>query len=176
MTIKTLHDAPTDDELHAYVDGRLDPARRAAVAAWLEAHPEQAAQVEGWKRDAERLRALAANPEHWVSNAALTPAQVRRGLQARRRRRMGIASEGSPGWAMNAAGAKALPMRALIAALLATTALPAGASPVAAGSAIPPGLLSGTPGGFSLGGLLALPLLSLLFLALTRRLKLVPWA
>ncbi|MEG0315281.1 MAG: hypothetical protein RSB86_00495 [Comamonas sp.] len=37
------------------------------------------------------------------------------------------------------------------------TALPAGASPVAAGSAIPPGLLSGTPGGFSLGGLLALP-------------------
>ena len=37
MTIKTLHDAPTDDELHAYVDGRLDPARRAVVAAWLEA-------------------------------------------------------------------------------------------------------------------------------------------
>ncbi len=37
------------------------------------------------------------------------------------------------------------------------TALPAGASPVAAGSAIPPVLLSGTPGGFSLGGLLALP-------------------
>ena len=37
------------------------------------------------------------------------------------------------------------------------TALPAGASPVAAGSAIPPGLLSGMPSGFSLGGLLALP-------------------
>ena len=32
-------------------------------------------------------------------------------------------------------------------------ALPAGASPAAAGTAITPGLLSGTPGGFSLGGL-----------------------
>ena len=37
------------------------------------------------------------------------------------------------------------------------TALPAGASPAVAGLSTIPGLLSGTPAGFSLGGLLALP-------------------
>ena len=126
MTIKTLHDAPTDDELHAYVDGRLDPARRAVVAAWLEAHPERAAQVEGWKRDAEHLRVLAANPERWPANASLTPAQVRRGLQARRRRRVGIAASwafafvigGGAGWQMRELrpSPSALPMADAVAA------------------------------------------------------------
>lgn len=106
MNIRTLPPEPDDDDLHAYVDGRLDPARRTAIAAWLEAHPARAAQVDGWKRDAERLRALHAHPEHWTPNAALEPARVRHRLHARRRRRMGIAASlllafgmgGGAGW------------------------------------------------------------------------------
>lgn len=92
MNTDALYPSPDDSELHAYVDGRLDAARRADVEAWLAAHPLQAAEVDGWKRDAERLRALHAHPEHWASNAALQPAQVRRRLRARRRAHLGIAA------------------------------------------------------------------------------------
>lgn len=47
---------PSDDELHAYVDERLEPVRRAEVQAWLAANPQAAARVEGWRADARRLR------------------------------------------------------------------------------------------------------------------------
>ena len=40
---------PSDDELHAYVDERLEPVRRAEVQAWLAANPQAAARVEGWR-------------------------------------------------------------------------------------------------------------------------------
>jgi anti-sigma factor RsiW len=47
------------DELHAYADGRLPAARRAAVEAYLAAHPGAAAEVAGWRKiDAELHRAL----------------------------------------------------------------------------------------------------------------------
>ncbi|WP_262378641.1 anti-sigma factor family protein [Luteimonas viscosa] len=92
MNIDAMHHRPDDSELHAYVDGRLDPARLADVEAWLAAHPQHAVQVEGWKRDAERLRALHAHPEHWACNTALEPARVRNRLRSRRRARFGIAA------------------------------------------------------------------------------------
>ena len=76
--------------------------------------------------EAERLRALAANPERWPANASLTPAQVRRGLQARRRRRVGIAASwvfafvigGGAGWQMRELrpSPSALPMADAVAA------------------------------------------------------------
>ena len=48
---------PVDEaELHAYVDGRLDAARRAEIAAWLEARPEQAARIADWASDGDSLR------------------------------------------------------------------------------------------------------------------------
>ena len=51
-------DSPvTEDELHAYVDGELPADRQEAVAAWLAAHPEQAALVVGWRAQAEAIRA-----------------------------------------------------------------------------------------------------------------------
>jgi len=51
-------DSPvTEDELHAYVDGELPTDRKAAVAAWLAEHPEQAALVATWRAQAESIRA-----------------------------------------------------------------------------------------------------------------------
>lgn len=51
---------PLRDEadLHAWVDGRLDPAARAAVQARLDADPEAARMVEAWTRQRDDLRAL----------------------------------------------------------------------------------------------------------------------
>jgi anti-sigma factor RsiW len=54
----TNRDSPvTTDELHAYVDDMLPADRRDAVEAWLAAHPNDAAQVEAWRAQAELIRA-----------------------------------------------------------------------------------------------------------------------
>jgi anti-sigma factor RsiW len=54
----TDRDAPiSQDDLHAYVDGELAPARRAAVDAWLANHPDDAARVAEWRAHAEAIRA-----------------------------------------------------------------------------------------------------------------------
>jgi anti-sigma factor RsiW len=51
-------DSPvTEEELHAYVDGELPADRQEAVAAWLAAHPEQAALVAAWRAQADSIRA-----------------------------------------------------------------------------------------------------------------------
>ena len=51
-------DSPvTEEELHAFVDGELPADRQEAVAAWLSAHPEQAALVAAWRAQAESIRA-----------------------------------------------------------------------------------------------------------------------
>ncbi|UYB52127.1 anti-sigma factor [Xanthomonas sp. AM6] len=76
---------PDDETLHAYVDGRLDPARRAQVAAWLQAHPAQAARVAGWKQDADALRAAWAGAEAMPANPALSASALRRRVRQRRR-------------------------------------------------------------------------------------------
>jgi anti-sigma factor RsiW len=46
-----------EEDLHAYVDGELDAERRDVVAAWLATHPEAAAQVAGWREQADAIRA-----------------------------------------------------------------------------------------------------------------------
>lgn len=45
----------SEDELHAFADGRLDSARRAAVEAWLAAHPERRAQIDAWREQGDLL-------------------------------------------------------------------------------------------------------------------------
>lgn len=51
------YDRPVSEEdLHSYVDDRLDPGRRAAVQAYLEAHPETAAQVADYREQRLALR------------------------------------------------------------------------------------------------------------------------
>ena len=44
-----------EDELHAYVDGALDEARRLEVEAWLAAHPADAARVAAWSAQGRML-------------------------------------------------------------------------------------------------------------------------
>lgn len=45
-----------EDDLHAWVDRRLDATRRAEVDAWLAEDPARAARIEGWRADSEALR------------------------------------------------------------------------------------------------------------------------
>lgn len=83
---------PREDELHAYVDGRLEPGRRTEVEAWLAANPERGEELRAWKRDADRLRTLFAGAESWPANPALDPAHLRRRLGVRRRRGLALAA------------------------------------------------------------------------------------
>ena len=46
----------TELDLQAYADGKLPQERRAAVAAWLAAHPEDAERIDSYRRLAEELR------------------------------------------------------------------------------------------------------------------------
>ncbi|MET0290564.1 MAG: anti-sigma factor [Pseudoxanthomonas sp.] len=82
---------PSEDELHALVDGQLAPQRQAEVEAWLTQHPQRAEQVQAWKLGAEQLRvalvdARAQLPSH------LDPTRLRRRLRARRHTRLGMAA------------------------------------------------------------------------------------
>ena len=74
---------PSEHDIHAYVDGRLDGERRDAVELYLARHPERAAEVHGWQRDAQQLRAALAGDAATPVNPTLDPVAIR----ARRRRR-----------------------------------------------------------------------------------------
>ena len=65
-----------DDDLHAYVDGRLDAARRAQVAEFLGAHPEAAARVETWQANTRALRSALAFKAAEPVPASLSLAQL----------------------------------------------------------------------------------------------------
>jgi anti-sigma factor RsiW len=46
----------TEDELNAYVDDELPAGRPSAVEAWLATHPDDAARVSAWRKQAELIR------------------------------------------------------------------------------------------------------------------------
>ena len=46
----------TEADLHAYADGRLAPARRAEIEAWLAARPEDAERVAHYRESAAQLK------------------------------------------------------------------------------------------------------------------------
>jgi anti-sigma factor RsiW len=48
----------SEDDLHAYADGQLDPARLVQVEAWLASHPETRTQVEAWRAQAAGLHRI----------------------------------------------------------------------------------------------------------------------
>ncbi len=45
----------SEDDLHAYADGQLDPTRLTQVEAWLAGHPERRAQIQEWRAQAAGL-------------------------------------------------------------------------------------------------------------------------
>jgi len=49
---------PTEEELHAYMDGELMEARRAAVAAYLRENPAEAVRLEAYRADGEAIARL----------------------------------------------------------------------------------------------------------------------
>jgi anti-sigma factor RsiW len=63
-----------DDELHALVDGALDPGRAAAVTAWLLQHPGDASRVAQWQAQRLQLRLLHRTIELGETPHALTAA------------------------------------------------------------------------------------------------------
>jgi anti-sigma factor RsiW len=80
-----LRDQPPigEDDLHAYVDERLDAARLALVRAWLEQHPEAAARVRAFAAQRDALRAALAPRAAEPIPSRLRVAHVRSGLRAR---------------------------------------------------------------------------------------------
>lgn len=49
---------PSESELHAYADGRVDPEQKAAIERWLVEHPDEAERVDTYRRLGENLHAL----------------------------------------------------------------------------------------------------------------------
>ncbi|QQP94743.1 anti-sigma factor family protein [Lysobacter enzymogenes] len=82
---------PDEHDLHAYIDGRLDPARRAEVEAWLARQPERLAELQAWQRDAQQLRVGLAGALPPLE-PALDPARLRAGLARRRSARYAVAA------------------------------------------------------------------------------------
>jgi len=72
----------TESDLQAYADGELPESRRADVAAWLAAHPDDAERIEGYRRLAEELRgtyeSVLDEPVPERLSRALRPARARR--------------------------------------------------------------------------------------------------
>ena len=48
----------SDVDLHAFVDGQVNPERRALIDAYLKATPAEAAQVDLWRRQNEAIRSV----------------------------------------------------------------------------------------------------------------------
>ncbi|MDI4663484.1 anti-sigma factor [Xanthobacter autotrophicus] len=90
MTMRPI----TEDDLHGYVDGALDPERREQVSAYLEAHPDVAARVAAYGAERGMLRAALAPIVEEPLPAELDLARM---VEARRR------PPGPPRWAMAAA-------------------------------------------------------------------------
>ena len=74
----------SEDELHAYADGRLEAARHAAVAEWLAAHPDRAAEIADWQRQNEAIAALYGHVGKEPVPARLSPRALARDLRHRR--------------------------------------------------------------------------------------------
>jgi anti-sigma factor RsiW len=100
-------DPVTEADLQAFVDGRLAPARRAAVEGWLATRPEEAERLAAYSRIGEDLRA-SFDP---ILDDAVPTRLVRAGRRPRHWRRvaavggwiaLGAALGGVAGWNLHA--------------------------------------------------------------------------
>lgn len=83
---------PTEDDLHAYIDGQLDAAQRQWVEEYLQQNPEWAQRVAGWQRDNQHLRVAIANYLPPPVQRPVEPQTLRRALLIQRQRRLAIAA------------------------------------------------------------------------------------
>jgi anti-sigma factor RsiW len=95
----------TERDLQAYADGNLPEERRAAVAAWLAAHPEDAERIEAYRKLAEELRStydgVLDEPVPDRLQRAVRPARLRRAAQVAVWLALGIALGGGAGWQLH---------------------------------------------------------------------------
>ena len=96
----------TELDLQAYADGKLPEERRAAVAAWLCAHPEDAERIESYRRLAEELRStydpVLKEPVPERLQRALRPGRARRLAMVAAWVTLGIALGAIAGWHLRA--------------------------------------------------------------------------
>jgi anti-sigma factor RsiW len=93
---------PSEHDLQAYADGKLPEERRAAVAAWLVAHPEDAERIESYRHLAAELRStydgVLDEPVPERLQRALRPASVRRVAMVAAWVLFGVALGAIAGW------------------------------------------------------------------------------
>lgn len=73
------------DALHAYADGQLGDAERAAVERYLAAHPDAAADVEAFRRQNEALAALFPSAANEPVPTRLSPHRIAHAVRSERR-------------------------------------------------------------------------------------------
>jgi anti-sigma factor RsiW len=78
-----------EDDLQAWVDGRLTPADNEAVEAYFAAHPESRARWSQYAEQREELRAAFAGPAEETIPARLRVARLLAEQRRRRRRQLG---------------------------------------------------------------------------------------
>lgn len=76
------------DTLHAFADGQLDAEERAAVEAWLAAHPDAAAIVAAWQRQNDAIRTLFAPVAGEAVPGELSPHAIEQSIRVGRRERL----------------------------------------------------------------------------------------
>jgi anti-sigma factor RsiW len=95
----------SEADLQAYADGKLPEERRAAVAAWLAAHPEDAERIESYRQLAAELR----SSYEGVLNEPI-PERLEQAVKSRRVRRtavvagwiaLGVVLGGVAGWQLH---------------------------------------------------------------------------
>lgn len=83
---------PSERDLHAYIDHALSDAERQQIERYLQTQPEIAAQVQGWQRDAQSLRAALHDTLLQPDNPALDPAAIRQRRRQHTRRHWATAA------------------------------------------------------------------------------------
>jgi anti-sigma factor RsiW len=100
-----MTDPVSELDLQAYADGNLPEERRAAVAAWLAAHPEDAERIESYRRLAQELRstydAVLDEPVPERLRHAVRPARLRGYARIAAWVLLGIALGALAGWQLH---------------------------------------------------------------------------
>ena len=107
-----------DVDLHAYVDGRLDAARRIEIEAWLLSHPADAARVAAYQQQNDMMQALFNPVLNELLPIQMYPQAKRRNFaQPLRYAAMagGMVLSGLLGWALHGAEkSRQPPMQAMV--------------------------------------------------------------